>query len=128
MLKLSRRAMLASAVAALAIPAFAQSGDQVLPGFDEALATGGPILIHVPAPWCEACQVQKPIVQSLLDSPDFAPMKKFDVDFDTQKEVLRRHNVQQQSTMIVFKDGKEIDRQVGETDPAVIEALLREAL
>lgn len=117
-----------SACLAFAGPVLAQDGDEIIPGFEEALKAGHPILIHVTAPWCEVCQIQKPIVASLLATPDFKAMKKFDVDFDTQKEVLARYRVQMQSTMIVFKDGKEVDRQTGQTDPAAIEALLREAL
>ncbi len=72
--------------------------------------------------------MQKPIVAKLLATPDFKAMKKFDVDFDTQKEVLARYRVKMQSTMVVYKDGKEIDRQTGVSDPAAVEALLRKAL
>lgn len=129
MLKFSRRAILSASIAlALAgtLPAEAQDG--TLPGFDEAMASGDPILIHVTATWCEVCQAQKPIVADLLSRPDFASLRKFDVDFDTRKDVLRRFNVQSQSTMIVFKAGQEVDRQVGQTDPAVIEALLRKVV
>jgi thioredoxin 1 len=109
-------------------PVFAHNGDETIPGFDEALKAGAPIIIHVTAPWCEVCQAQKPIVAALLASPDFKNMKKFDVDFDTQKEILARYRVQMQSTMIVYKGGKEVGRQTGQTDRTVIEALLRKAL
>lgn len=118
----------AAGIAAAVLPALAHNGDETIPGFDEALKAGRPVMIHITAPWCEVCQAQKPIVASLLASPDFKSMKKFDVDFDTQKEILARYRVQMQSTMIVYKGGKEVDRQTGQTDPAVIEALLREAL
>lgn len=117
-----------SACLAFAGPVLAHDGDEIIPGFEEALKAGGPILVHVTAPWCEVCQIQKPIVASLLATPDFRAMKKFDVDFDTQKEVLARYRVQMQSTMIVYKGGNEVGRRAGETDPAAIEALLREGL
>ncbi len=93
-----------------------------------AIQSGGPVLVHVTAPWCETCQAQKPIVADLLAKPDFKPLKKIDVDFDTQKDVLAKLRVTTQSTMIVFKDGKEVDRQVGQTDPTEIEALFRKVL
>ena len=64
----------------------------------------------------------------LLARPVFSQVQEFDVDFDTQKEILARFEVQSQSTMIVLKNGKEVDRQVGQTDPAVIESLLRQVL
>jgi thiol-disulfide isomerase/thioredoxin len=108
--------------------ALAHNGDDVIPGFEAAMKAGKPVLVHVTAPWCEVCQIQKPIVKDLLGRPDFQAMQKFDVDFDSQKEILAKFRVNSQSTMIVFKGGKELDRQVGQTDPATIETLLREAL
>jgi thiol-disulfide isomerase/thioredoxin len=108
--------------------ALAHDGDEIISCFDEALAAGSPILIHVTAPWCEVCQLQKPIVAELLSRPDFKDMKKFEVDFDSQKEILARYCVQMQSTMIVYKAGEEVDRETGQSDPVVIEALLRKAL
>jgi thioredoxin 1 len=42
--------------------------------------------------------------------------------------VLRDLQVQRQSTLIVFKGGKEIDRSVGSTDPSAISDLLKKAI
>jgi thioredoxin 1 len=129
MTNFSRRTLIIAGLAsALAAPALAQDSGGTIPGFDEALAAGGPVLMHTTATWCEVCQAQKPIVSSLLATPDFSAMKVFEVDFDTQKDVLRRYNVQRQSTMIIYKAGQEVDRQVGQTDPVVIESFLRKAL
>jgi thiol-disulfide isomerase/thioredoxin len=119
-------ALLTVAGIALAVPAFAQNGG--VPGLDDALKTGEPFMIHVTAPWCGTCQAQNPIVAALLASSDFKNVRAFEVDFDTQKDVLARYRVQSQSTMIILRDGKEVDRQVGQTDPGVIETLLRKAL
>lgn len=128
MLRRTFLAILFAGSVGVSVPVFADNGDDIIPGMAEALDSGAPVMIHVTAPWCEVCQLQKPIVATLLGSSDFKNMKKFDVDFDTQKEVLAKYRVQTQSTMIVFKDGKELDRQTGQSDPDVIEALLRKAL
>jgi thioredoxin-like negative regulator of GroEL len=124
-----RHALLSIAAIALAIatPVFA-SGQDPLPGFKQAVAAGGPVLVHVTAPWCGECKLQKPIVAKLLSTPDFKDMKEFRVDFDTQKDVLKQLHVQMQSTLIVYKGGKEVDRMTGKTNPAVIEAIMRKAL
>lgn len=50
------------------------------------------------------------------------------VDFDTQKKVLKAFGVMYQSTLIVFKGGKEAARVTGETDRDRIAKLLRKAL
>ena len=124
-----RHALLSFAAITLAIatPVFA-AGKDPLPGFKEAVAAGGPVLVHVTAPWCGECKFQKPIVAKLLSTPDFKDMKEFKVDFDTQKDVLKQLRVQMQSTLIVYKGGKEVDRMTGKTAPAVIEAIMRKAL
>ena len=113
---------------AIAASALAATADGNLPGFDDALKAGGPVMIHVTAPWCGECKLQKPIVARLLGTPDFSKMKKFEVNFDTDKAALRHYRVQMQSTIIVYKGGKEVDRLTGDTDPAVIERLMRKAL
>lgn len=80
------------------------------------------------APWCGECRAQKPIVAELTDKPEFASLKLFNVDFDTQKDVLRAFRVQYQATFIVFKGTTEVGRSTGETDPAVIQALFEKAI
>jgi thioredoxin 1 len=127
---MKRRHALLSFVAitlAIATPVFAAAEDS-LSGLKEALVAGGPVLVHVTATWCGECKLQKPIVAELLSTPDFKDMKEFKVDFDTQKDVLKQLHVQTQSTLIVYKGGKEVDRMTGKTDPAVIEAVMRKAL
>jgi thiol-disulfide isomerase/thioredoxin len=120
---MNRRTFLAAALALSATPPSLSLADET----DTAIQAGGPVLVHVTAPWCETCQAQKPIVAELLSKPDFKALKKIDIDFDSQKDVLAKFRVTTQSTMIVFKDAKEVDRQVGQTDPAEIEALFRKA-
>jgi thiol-disulfide isomerase/thioredoxin len=111
----------------LAAPSFAATPD-TMQGFDQAVAAGGPVLVHITAGWCTECQLQKPVVARLLATPDFKDMKEFKVDFDAQKDVLKRLHVQSQSTLVVYKGGKEVDRMTGDTDPTVIEAVMRKGL
>lgn len=94
--------------------------------FAQALASGKPLIIAVHADWCPTCSAQKPILERLL-TEKFADMTEFTVDFDHQKDVVRRFDARMQSTLIVFKGGKEVGRSVGDTNAASIEALLRRA-
>ena len=95
--------------------------------FRAAQSAGKPILVHVTAPWCPTCAQQKPILQKLEQSAEFGDMVVFDIDFDHQKDLLRRFNVQMQSTLIVFSGTSEKGRATGVTDPDRIRALLLKA-
>ena len=88
-----------------------------------AQAAGKPVVVDVSATWCSTCAAQRPIVQSLLKEPKFKDLVLLHVDFDSQKAVLRKFNVREQSTFVVFKGGQEVGRSTGDTDKASIEAL-----
>jgi thioredoxin 1 len=94
-------------------------------GFDAVLETGKPVLVHVTAPWCGECRIQKPIVAALADRREYSDLTVVDVDFDTQKDALRRLGVQKQSTLVVFKGKAEMARSVGITRRDAIEALIQ---
>lgn len=124
-----RRALLLGALC-LVIPMSAQAAVQRpfdAKAFEEAQAANAPILVHVTAAWCGTCKIQKPIVADLAQRPDFADLVIFDVDFDTQTDVLQALQVQYQSTMITFKGREETFRVVGATDPTAIEGIFRKA-
>ena len=60
--------------------------------------------------------------------PRFAGLVAFNVDFDTQKDLLAKFSVQKQSTLIVFKGNQEVGRSTGVTDAGAIESLLAKAI
>lgn len=97
-------------------------------GFEAALKTGKPILVEVSASWCPVCKTQAPILNEIVAQPRFKDLVFLDIDFDSQKEALRGLRVVQQSTLIVFKDGREVGRSVGDTNRASIETLLARAV
>jgi thioredoxin 1 len=95
--------------------------------FTAAQAEGKPILVDVTAPWCPVCAKQHPILSQLEQTPELRDLVVFDVDFDSQKDVLKRFGVQMQSTLIVFSGKTEEDRATGVTDSAQIKSLLLKA-
>ena len=130
---LSRRSLLGTAAFAathsfgsIAAAMDKQAFDQK--AFEAAQAAGKPILIEVTAPWCPTCKAQAPILSRLKRDPRFKELVSFDIDFDSQKDLLRKFNVQMQSTLIVFKGKRETGRSTGDTDAGSIEALLGKAI
>jgi thioredoxin 1 len=130
---LNRRLML-SAVAFGVITLSAVSSEAITKkmfdqkAFEGAQATGQSILVEVHASWCPICKRQRPILSKLGTEPKFKNMVSFEIDFDSQKDLVRRFNVQKQSTLIVFKGRKEIARSTGDSNPDSIEQLLAKGL
>ena len=130
---LNKRNLLAVMGLCMALPfaTFAVAADKKpfdAGAFEAAQASGKPILIDVSAPWCPTCKAQAPILSKLMSNPRFKGVIAFNVDYDSQKDVLRKFNVQRQSTLIVFKGKQEAGRSVADTTPASIEALLAKGL
>jgi len=96
--------------------------------FEAAQAAGQSILVEVHAPWCPVCKAQAPILARLANEPKFKNMVRFNIDFDSQKNLLQKFNVQKQSTLIAFKGKKETGRSTGDTAAASIETLLAKAI
>ena len=94
------------------------------PGFAAAQSANEPILVFVEAPWCPTCAKERPILSKLYDTPEFRQLHVFTVDFDTNKALLRKLNVQMQSTLIVYHGSHETARATGVTDADAIKKLL----
>ena len=112
-----------------ASPAYATEAVTFTPvAFEAAQKAGGPILVEVTAPWCPTCKAQKPILSKLFSEPNFAKLKVFSVDFDSQKDVLKMLGVRMQSTLISYKGQTEVGRSTGVTSAADIEGQLGKSI
>ncbi len=96
--------------------------------FDQLLKEGKPVLIAVHADWCSTCRAQEVFLKDLLKTPPYNNLQVMRVDFDKQKNVVHAFKVRWQSTLIVFKNGKEIDRSTSDTDKDSVALMLRKAL
>ncbi len=92
--------------------------------FDATQHEGKPILVHITASWCPYCAKQRPILSDLENAPAFKNLVIYNVDFDTQKDIVRALGAQKQSTLIVFHGATEKGRSTGDTDANSIKTLL----
>jgi thioredoxin 1 len=128
----NRRSILIASLAAASLavsPALAETG----PAFDanafaDAQKAGRPILIAIHASWCPTCKAQAPIVSELRADPRFKNLAYFEIDFDSQKDLVNRFGARMQSTLIVFKGDKEEGRSVGDTNRDSIYALVSKTI
>lgn len=76
---------------------------------EKAIQSGGPVVVHIYAPWCLQCQAQKQILASLANDPKLDGFKFFKVDYDDQKDAVAALDVPR-STLIAYKGGREVAR------------------
>jgi thioredoxin 1 len=73
--------------------------------------SGIPFAVVFHADWAPICRAQAPVLQS----PDFTSVTLFVANFDTEKLLERPLGISKQSTVVVFKNGKEAARSTGDT-------------
>jgi thiol:disulfide interchange protein len=133
--KLNIKALIISSVAiflsaALLFPLFSQSLWEPFTQakLDALNQSGQPVLVAIHADWCSTCKTQERVLQELLPQPEFKRIKMLRMDFDQQKEAVRSFGVLYQSTLIAFKNGREVGRTTAEMSPVRIADLLRLSL
>ena len=79
--------------------------------FDSAIAEGI-TLVDFWAPWCGPCRMQVPILEELSESVDHQT-KIAKLNVDEAEGVAGRFGVQAIPTLLLFKDGNEVQRFIG---------------
>lgn len=102
--------------------------DYTAASFARAQKAGETILVDVYAPWCPTCRAQTPILEELRTDKRLKDVTFVKVDFDHDKDFLRAHRIPRQSTILVFKGGKEVARSVADTDRARLRKLVLGAI
>lgn len=131
---MNRRSFAALALAALATPLWlgralaVQFAEYNAEKFASLLSAGGPVVVHVHADWCAVCRAQIPVMDRVLAGPAYKNVRAVRVNFDREKRFLADHKVVRQSTILIFRGGKEVARLSYETDPARIEQTLAQAI
>ena len=93
----------------------------------EVLQSSQPALVDFWAPWCGPCRAIAPILEELAGEYK-GKIKVAKVNVDDNKKLAGDHGVMSIPTMILFKDGKVVDKIVGLVPKDRLKALLDKAL
>ena len=96
--------------------------------FDRLTQAGQPVVVHVRASWCPTCKAQNPILDKLMKQPAYKDVTLLNVDFDSQKRIVKEFKVTMQSTLVGFKGKQEVARSVGDTTEAGLTGLFQKTL
>ena len=87
--------------------------------FEELVNSGKPMVIDFWAEWCGPCRMVGPIIDELATEYE---------DVDNNNDVVAQFGIRNIPTVLFFKDGKLVDKQVGAAQKpayvAKIDALL----
>lgn len=113
--------------AVAAAPASAAAFQPYTPAaFAAAVKAGGPVYVHVYAPWCLQCRAQEGILNGLLTAPAYANATFLRVTYDAQKDVVAELGVPR-STLIAYRGGKETGRMSWGVTQDAVEKVLNSA-
>ena len=93
--------------------------------FDKALSEGKVVVLSSWIKYCTSCASQMKVLEKAKN--DFDNMEYFAFDV-TNKEIAQFFNVQYQTTLLIFKDNKEVYRSIGETTKELIYDALKSSI
>ena len=93
--------------------------------FDKALSNGKVVVVSSWVKYCSSCASQMKVLDKAKNDFDNIEYFKFDV---RNKEIAEFFNVQYQTTLLIFKDNKEVYRSIGETTKELIYDALKSVI
>ena len=85
--------------------------------FDKAQSEGKVVVVSSWIKYCSSCASQMKVLNNAKNEFDNIEYFTFDV---TNKEIAKLFDVQYQTTLLIFKDNKEVYRSIGETSKDLI--------
>ena len=93
--------------------------------FDKALSEGKVVIVSSWIKYCTSCASQMKVLNKAINEFDNIEYFAFDV---TNKKIADSFNVKSQTTLLIFKDGNEVYRSIGETSKDLIYKAIKSSI
>lgn len=79
--------------------------------YQEVIGQQGLVVVQYFATWCGPCKMLKPVLEQI--SNELTDVKFFRVDIDLFRNQAIEAGIRSVPTVVLYKDGEEVDRQSG---------------
>lgn len=88
----------------------------------EVIESSQKVLIDFYADWCGPCKMMGPVVEEIAE--EHSDVKVVKIDVDNAEDIAIKYQIMSIPTLVVVKDGQEVNRSIGLISKEKIEELI----
>ena len=95
--------------------------------YEEIINSGKPVMVDFWAEWCGPCRIIGPVVEEMANDYE-GKVVIGKVDVDNNPSITAKFGVRSIPTLLIFKDGQVVDKQIGAVPKSILSKKLEAQL